>query len=158
MKSKQAVLTKEGFKILENELEILKTTRRKEIAEKIKEALVFGDLSENNEYDEAKNEQAIAEARIIEIETILKNARLIDESEFSTEYVFIGCKVEILKIDSEKKYQYKIVGSNEADPAQYKISDESPLGSALLGKKIGEIAKAKTPRGIQSYKILNISK
>jgi transcription elongation factor GreA len=156
--SKQTVLTKEGFKLLEDELEILKTTRRKEIAQRIKEALSFGDLSENSEYDEAKNEQALAETRILEIESTLKNARLIDEDEISTDYVYVGCKVSILKIDSNTRYDYKIVGSSEADPSQGKISDESPVGSALIGEKEGSVICVKTPGGEQSYKIIEISK
>ncbi|MDR1240468.1 MAG: transcription elongation factor GreA [Oscillospiraceae bacterium] len=156
--SKQAILTKEGFKLLEEELEILKTTRRKEIAERIKEALSFGDLSENSEYDEAKNEQALAETRILEIESTIKNAKLIDEDEVSTDCVYVGCKVNVLKIDSNTEYEYKIVGSNEADPAQGKISDESPVGSALIGGREGNTIFAKTPGGEQNYKIIKISK
>jgi len=156
--SKKTVLTKEGFKNLEKELEILKTKKRKEISKRIKEALVFGDLSENSEYDEAKNDQAIVETRILELEALLKNAEVVDENELSTEYVYVGCKVEIEDLDNKTKIEYKIVGSNESDPAKMKISDESPIGAALINKKNNEILKINVPNGVKNYKILRIFK
>lgn len=155
---KQTILTEEGLKNLENELEELKSVKRKEIAEKIKVALSFGDLSENSEYDEAKNEQAIMEARISELEVMLKNVKVIDEHELSTEIVHVGSKVRVYDDEFAEECEYKIVGSNEADPLSGKISDESPVGAALLGHKIGEKVNVDTPSGICVYKILEISK
>ena len=133
-------LTKEGLLALEAELDELKSTKRKEIAEKIKVALSFGDLSENSEYDEAKNEQAIMEARIADIEAMLKNAEIIDESAIDTERVSIGARV-LVKIrkpsGEEMEREYRIVGSNEANPREGRISDESAIGKALIGNRIG---------------------
>lgn len=156
--TKQVVLTEDGLKSLEAELELLKTVKRKEIAEKIKLALSFGDLSENSEYDEAKNEQAIIESRILEVEGILKNVRVIDEHELSTDVVHIGSKVKINDLNFSEICQYKIVGSTEVDPYQNKISDESPVGAALLNGRVGDIIEVKTPGGISKYEILEISK
>ncbi|MDR1364733.1 MAG: transcription elongation factor GreA [Oscillospiraceae bacterium] len=158
MATKKTILTREGFKLLEQELEELKTKKRKEIAGKIKEALAFGDLSENSEYDEAKNEQVLIETRILEIESIIKNAELIDERHVRTDHVRVGCKIKILKVDSNLEYEYRIVGSNESDPTNGKISDSSPVGSALIGKRVNEIATAKTPSGVQNYKVIGISR
>ena len=159
---KQVILTKEGLEKLENELEELKTVKRKEVAEKIKVALSFGDLSENSEYDEAKNEQAIVEARIADIEVMLKNVRVIDESELSGENVHIGSKVELRvvnpKTGSSTVVNYKMVGSNEADPINGCISDESAVGKALLDHGIGEKVSVEVPAGIMEYEILAISK
>ena len=156
--SKQVVLTYEGLERLEKELEYLKTVKRKEIAEKIKQALAFGDLSENSEYDEAKNEQAYYEHRIVQLEKILKNAKVIDEDEVDTEVVSIGSKVKILDIELNKEMEYILVGSTEADPSRNKISNESPLGKILLGKKEGDIVDVVVPGGTIEYKILSISK
>ena len=156
--SKQIVLTYEGLERLEKELEYLKTVKRKEIAEKIKQALAFGDLTENSEYDEAKNEQAYYEHRIIQLEKILKNAKVIDEDEVDTEVVSIGSKVKILDIELNKEMEYILVGSTEADPSRNKISNESPLGKILLGKKEGDIVNVVVPKGTIEYKILSISK
>lgn len=151
---KQILLTDEGLKNLEAELEELKTVRRKEIAEKIKVALSFGDLSENSEYDEAKNEQAIVEARIAQIEAMLKNVKLLDDDEISTEVVNIGSKVTVKDLEFDEEIDYQIVGSTEADPDAGKISDESPIGSALLTHKIGETVDVETPAVLSSSKFL----
>lgn len=155
---KQVILTEEGLKNLENELETLKTVRRKEIAEKIKVALSFGDLSENSEYDEAKNEQAIMESRILEIEAMLKNVKVIDEHELSTDIVHVGSKVKVKDITFDEIVDYRIVGSSEADPREGRISDESPVGAALLGHREGHKIKVETPGGICEYEILEIYK
>lgn len=156
--SKQVILTEEGLRNLESELENLKTVKRKEVAEKIKVALSFGDLSENSEYDEAKNEQAIIEARILEIESMLKDVKIIDEHELSTELVNVGSKVKVEDMEYSEVIDYKIVGPSEADPREGKISDESPVGSALIGHEAGEIVKVETPGGICTYKIIEIYK
>lgn len=155
---KQVLLTDEGLKNLEAELEQLKTEKRKEIAEKIKVALSFGDLSENSEYDEAKNDQAMVEARIATIEAMLKNVKIIDESEISTEIVHVGSSVKVKNITKNRENTYKIVGSNEADPLKGRISDESPVGKGLLGKAPGEVIEIETPGGIIEYEILEIGK
>lgn len=152
-------LTKEGLLALEAELDELKSTKRKEIAEKIKVALSFGDLSENSEYDEAKNEQAIMEARIADIEAMLKNAEIIDESAIDTERVSIGARV-LVKIrkpsGEEMEREYRIVGSNEANPREGRISDESAIGKALIGNRIGAELDVEVPAGVMRYEILAI--
>lgn len=162
MATKQVILTQEGLEKLEQELEELKSVKRKEIAEKIKVALSFGDLSENSEYDEAKNEQAIMEARIADIEVTLKNVKVIDESELSNENIHIGSKVEVRvgnpRTGKTDVYNYKIVGSNEADPLSGNISDESAVGRALLGHGIGDKVEVEVPAGIMEYEVLTISK
>ena len=162
MAGKQVILTQEGLEKLEQELEELKSVKRKEIAEKIKVALSFGDLSENSEYDEAKNEQAIMEARIADIEVTLKNVKVIDESELSNENIHIGSKVEG-RVNNPRTgktdvYNYKIVGSNEADPLSGNISDESAVGKALLGHGIGDKIEVEVPAGMMEYEVLAISK
>lgn len=144
---KQILLTEQGLKDLEEELEYLKTVKRKEMADKIKLARSYGDLSENSEYDDAKNEQAIMEARIADIEVMLKNAKVIDESEVSNEHVHIGSKVKVYDNDMEEEIIYHIVSASEADPENDKISDESPVGHALLGKKVGDKAAVELPNG-----------
>jgi transcription elongation factor GreA len=156
--AKQVLLTDEGLKKLEQELEYLKTVKRKEIAEKIKVALSFGDLSENSEYDEAKNDQAMMEARIAEVEAMLKNVKLIDEDELSTEVVHIGSKVRVNDVEFSEECVYQIVGSSEADPMNGRISDESPVGKGLIGHKVGERVEIETPSGMMAYEILEISK
>ncbi len=159
MAKQQAImLTDEGLKNYEQELEYLKTVKRKEVAEKIKVALSFGDLSENSEYDEAKNDQAILEARISQIESILKNAKLIDESELTNEHIHIGSKIKVYDYDFEEEAEYQIIGSGEADPFNGKLSDESPVGAALLDRKVGDIVEVETPDGPVKFKILEISK
>lgn len=156
--AKQTILTDEGLKNYEQELEYLKTVKRKEVAEKIKVALSFGDLSENSEYDEAKNDQAMLEARISQIESILKNAKIIDESELSSEHIHIGSKIKVYDYDFEEEADYQIIGSDEADPFNGKLSDESPVGAALIGHQVGDIVEVDTPDGIVKFKILDISK
>lgn len=156
--AKQITLTDEGLKKLESELENLKTVKRKEIAEKIKVALSFGDLSENSEYDEAKNEQAFIEARIAEVEAMLKNVKVLDESELSTEHVAVGSKVMLKDMEFDDEVEYQIVGSTEADPNAGRISDESPIGKALLGHQTGDIVEVEIPDGTISFEILKISK
>lgn len=156
--SKEILMTAEGLKKLEDELEELKVVRRKEVAEKIKQALAFGDLSENSEYDEAKNEQAQVEARIVQIEGTLKVARVVDDSEISTDTVGIGTRVKLLDVEFEDEEEYSIVGSSEADPSQNRLSYESPVGKALMGKKAGDIVEVDAPAGKIQFKILEISR
>lgn len=160
MAAKPTMLTAEGLKKLEDELAFLQNEKRKEIAEKIKVARSFGDLSENSEYDDAKNEQAIMEARINTIEAILKTAVLIDESETSNERVQLTSVVKIEMLSTGRQVQYKIVGSgsNEANPKEGKISDESPIGAALMDKSVGDVVEVETPGGIVGIKILEITK
>ena len=154
--TKKFVMTYEGVKKLEDELEFLKSVKRKEITEKIKVALVYGDLSENSEYDEAKNEQAFTEGRIIQLENMLKNAVVVDGSEIPTDKVSVGTKVKVKDYEFDEEVEYSIVGSAEADPMEFKISNESPVGAALLGKKVGEIVEVLVPGGINKFEILGI--
>ena len=156
--AKQTLLTDEGLKNYEQELEYLKTVKRKDVAEKIKVALSFGDLSENSEYDEAKNDQAMLEARIAQIESILKNAKIIDESELTNEHIHVGSLVKIHDCEFDEDFEYQIIGANEADPFNGKLSDESPVGSALLGHKAGDTVVVDTPEGEVKFIILEISK
>lgn len=158
MAEKDVFLTLEGLKKLEEELDRLKTVRRREVAERIKQALAFGDISENSEYDEAKNEQAQLEERIAKLEAMLRNAKLIDDDEISTDIVTIGSKVVVKDLEFDEEMEYTIVGSAEADPFNGKISNESPVGSALLGKKKGDIVEVQVPDGIIKYKIISITK
>ena len=158
MAGKPVVLTSEGLYKIEKELEQLKTVRRKEVSEKIKVALSFGDLSENSEYDEAKNEQAIVEARINEIEQMMKNVSVLDEDGISTETVGVGSKITVKRLSNGKVDTYKIVGSTEAAPLEKKISDESPVGKAMLGHKAGEKVEVETPSGVIEYEIIKIGK
>ncbi|MGN0460670.1 MAG: transcription elongation factor GreA [Ruminococcus sp.] len=152
------MLTEEGLKRLEEELEVLKGEKRKEIAEKIKVARSYGDLSENSEYDDAKNEQAILEARIADIEASLKNAVLIDENDINNDKVHVGSTVVIKNIATDKEMQIRIVGSNESNPKEMKISDESPIGMGLLGKVVDDVAEIETPGGVVAYKVIEILK
>ncbi|AAM25512.1 MAG: Transcription elongation factor GreA [Caldanaerobacter subterraneus] len=154
--SKPVILTYEGLKKLEEELEYLKTVKRAEVAEKIKQARAFGDLSENSEYDEAKNEQAFIEGRIATLEAMLKNAKVIDEEDIKLDEVSIGCTVKVFDETYNEEVEYTIVGSAEADPMNNKISDESPIGKALLGKKVGETISVEVPAGVIKLKILEI--
>jgi len=158
MTRKEVILTYEGLEKLEKELEYLKISKRREIAERIKQALTFGDISENSDYDEAKNEQAYMETRIVQIENMLKNARVIDEDDVNTEVVSLGCKVTVLDVEMDEEVEYYIVGSMEADPAKSKISNESPVGSALMGKEKGDSVDVEVPAGTIKLKILNIDK
>lgn len=156
--TKETVVTDEGLKRLEQELEELKTVKRKENAEKIKVALSFGDLSENSEYDEAKNEQAITEGRIAEIEAMLKNVRVVDESQLTNDVVNVGLSVKVKDMADNSTAVYKIVGSSEADPMSGLISDESPIGKALIGKKVNAVVEIEVPMGVLKYKIMKITK
>ncbi len=158
MPEKQVFLTEDGLVKLENELDELKSVRRKEVAEKIKQALSFGDISENSEYDQAKNEQAQLEDKILRLETMLRNARLIDEEDISTDVVSIGCKVRVKDLEYNEEEEYTIVGSAEADPYNGRISNESPVGSALLGYKSGDIVEVIVPDGKIEYQILTITR
>ncbi len=154
--AKQVLVTDEGLKKLEAELEELKSVKRKEIADKIKVALSFGDLSENSEYDEAKNEQAIVEARIATLEQMLKNVKVLDEADLSSDMVHVGSRVKVYDMEFEEEVLYQVVGSTESDPVQGKISDESPVGKALLGHKAGDIVEVETPSGSAKYEILEL--
>ena len=156
--AKEILITKEGLDELKAELDYLKAEKRLEIAEKIKVARSFGDLSENSEYDEAKNDQAKLENRIKEIETILKHYKIIDEGSTRSKIVNVGTKVKVLDVELDEETEYKIVGSAEADPLNGKISDESPIGKALLGHKEGETVVANTPQGDLEFKIVKIIK
>lgn len=158
MTAKQIFVSDEGLKKLENELEELKTIKRKEVAEKIKVALSFGDLSENSEYDEAKNEQAKVESRIAQLEAMLKNVKVVDENDLSTDTVSVGSKVKVYDKDMDEEVEYQIVGSTEADPLENKISDESPVGKGLIGKSKGETVEIEVPAGIINLEIIDISK
>jgi len=154
----KTILTQEGLTKLVEELETLKTVKRKEVAEKIKIALSFGDLSENSEYDEAKNEQGITEARIAQIEATLMHAEILDEESLNTDQVQIGNKVKIKTPNGGKALDLWIVGSREVDMKVGKISDESPIGKACMGREVGDIVEAETPGGVVKYEILEISK
>ena len=154
--AKETVLTSEGLVKLEQELENLKTVRRREVADKIKVAISFGDLSENSEYDEAKNEQAMIEARILQIEAMLKNVKILDVGELDTEVVNVGSKVHVLDVEFDEDETFHIVGSTEANPDAGKISDESPVDKGLLGHRVGDIVAIPVPNGTVNYKILDI--
>lgn len=158
MTNKETLLTVEGIEKLEKELEYLKTVKRREIAAKIKQALAFGDLSENAEYDEAKNEQAFVEGRIVTLENMLRNAKVIDADEITTDKVTIGSTVVLRDIEMGDDEEYVIVGSAEADPFKHKISNESPVGKALLGRNKGDIVEITVPDGIIRYSIIDIKK
>ena len=158
MMAKKNILTSEGLKKLEDELEDLIVVRRKEVAQKIKEAREQGDLSENAEYDAAKDEQRDIEARIEEIEKILKNAEIVDEDEVDLGTINIGCQVKILDCEFDEELIYKIVGSTETNSLKGKISNESPVGKALMGKKVGDMVSVETQVGVVSYKVLDIQR
>ena len=158
MTVKKTILTYAGLKALENELETLKVVKRKEVAQKIKEAREQGDLSENAEYDAAKDEQRDIEARIEEIEKILKNAEVIVEEDVDVNKINIGCRVKILDLEYDEELVYKIVGSTEANSLKGKISNESPVGKALIGAKKGQTIEAETQVGVLKYKILEIER
>ncbi len=158
MNKPTTVLTRKGEAKLKQELEELKGVRRREVAEKIKVALSFGDLSENSEYDEAKNEQGIMEARIAEIEQTLAHAQIIDDDDISTERVGIGTTVKILDMEMEEEMEFRIVGTKEADINSGKMSDESPIGASILGHEVGEVVDVETPSGTIRFKILEIRK
>ena len=152
------VLTRKGEQQLKDELNELRSVRRREVAEKIKVALSFGDLSENSEYDEAKNEQGMIESRIAEIEQTLAHAQVIDDDDISTETVGIGTTVKILDMDLDEEMEFKMVGTKEADIDSGKMSDESPIGRAIMGREVGEEVDIETPQGPVKMKILEIRK
>jgi len=158
MSGKEIFLTYEGLRKLEDELEQLKGEKRREIAERIRQALVFGDITENSEYDEAKSEQAQNEIRIMQLENMLKYATVIDEDEVDTDAVRLGTRVKVYDMEYDEEFDYHIVGSTEADPAQYKISNDSPVGRALIGKKAGDTIEVAVPDGTVKMKILKIYK
>lgn len=154
---KPTVLTLEGKKKLDEELELLKTVKRRDIADKIKTALSFGDLSENSEYDEAKNEQAMVESRIAQLESMLKNVELLDKNKVSNDIVAIGTHIVVLDIAENDELSFYIVSSTEADGKQF-LSDESPVGKALMGKRVGSVVSAETPGGTITLKLLRINR
>lgn len=156
--TKKVVITYDGLKKMEQELELLKTVKRKEVAEKIKEARGQGDLSENAEYDAAKEEQGEIESRIVQLENLLRNAEVIDEDVLKMDVVNLGSKVTVLDVEFDEEMEYTIVGSTEADPMNGRISNESPLGVALLGQKLGATVMADTPDGEVAFKIVNIQR
>ena len=156
--NKEVLLTQEGYDKLEKELEYLRTEKRAEVAERIKVALGFGDLSENSEYDEAKTAQAENEAKIADLENKIRYAKIIDEAEIDTKTVQVGNVVKVLDMEFEEEETYTIVGSTEVDLSQNKISNESPIGMALLGAKKNQIVEVNAPAGIIKYKVLSITK
>lgn len=156
--AKEVFMTEEGLKKHEAELEELKSVKRREVSEKIKVALGYGDLSENSEYDEAKNEQAMVEARIAELEDMLQNVKIIDESVISPDVVHLGTRLVVLDLVFDEEVTYQIVGSKEANPMEDRISDESPVGKALLGHRKGDKVEVETPGGVSVYTIVEILK
>ncbi len=158
MADAKKIMTSEGLKKYEDELQELKVVRRQEVAQKIKEAREQGDLSENAEYDAAKDEQRDIEARIEEIEKILKDVEVVDEEEVDLKKINVGCKVKILDVEFKEEMEYKIVGSSEANSLMGKISNESPVGKALIGRKKGETVQVETAAGVLSYKVLEIQR
>ncbi|MFC0216091.1 transcription elongation factor GreA [Paenibacillus chartarius] len=158
MNEKQVILTQEGLKKLEEELEHLKSVKRREVAERIKVAIGYGDISENSEYEDAKNEQAFIEGRIITLEKMLRNARIINDDEVGTDVVSVGCAVTLKDLEFGDTIEYTIVGSAESDPFQNKISNESPVGKAILGKSRGATVDVNVPAGVIQYQIIDIQK
>ncbi|MBD2872629.1 transcription elongation factor GreA [Paenibacillus arenilitoris] len=158
MNDKQIILTQEGLRKLEDELENLKSVKRREVAERIKIAIGYGDISENSEYEDAKNEQAFIEGRIITLEKMLRNARIINNDDIDIDTVSIGSIVTVEDLEYGDTMEYSIVGTAESDPLQNKISNESPVGKAILGKKKGTVVEVSVPVGIIQYKIIDIKK
>ena len=158
MVDKKNILTYEGLKKYEDELQNLKVVKRKEVAQKIKEAREQGDLSENAEYDAAKDEQIDIELRIEELEKLLKNAEVVVEDEIDLDKINIGCKVKVYDVDEDEEMEFKIVGSTEANSLQNKISNESPVGHALIGRKVGDVVDVETQSGVIQYKVLEIQR
>lgn len=155
---KEVFLTQEGLEKIENEVDELKSVRRREVAERIKQALAFGDISENSEYDEAKNEQAWVEERIGKLENTLRNAVVISDEDITLDHISVGTKVTLKDLEYNEEVEYSIVGSAETDPYEGKISNESPVGSALIGASKGDIVEIKVPDGIIKYEVLSISR
>ncbi|NBG88721.1 transcription elongation factor GreA [Isachenkonia alkalipeptolytica] len=158
MMTEEIVLTVKGRKKIEEELEQLKVVRRKEVAERIKQAIDFGDISENSEYDEAKNEQAQVEERISKLSNILKNAKIVDENDINTDYVSVGTVAKVKDLDDGEILEYTIVGASEADPYELKISNASPIGKALLNQQVGDVVEVKIPDGVSRYEIVDIER
>lgn len=158
MTEKEVILTPSGLQKLEEELDNLKTVKRKEVAERIKIAIGYGDLSENSEYEDAKNEQAFIEGRIITLEKMLRNARVISDDEVNTDTVSIGSTVRVKDLEFGDEIEYTIVGSAESDPLENRISNESPVGEALLGKTKGTVVDVNVPAGVLQYEIIDIQK
>ncbi|MTI95542.1 MAG: transcription elongation factor GreA [Firmicutes bacterium] len=158
MNNKEVILTPDGFKRLEDELEFLRTARRKEVAERIKVAIGFGDISENSEYEDAKKEQAFVEGRILTLEKMLRNARVLDDDEITTETVSLGATVMLKDLEYDEEIEYVLVSSAEADPAQSKISIESPVGKAIIGHPVGDVVEVNVPAGTLKYEIMAIRK
>jgi transcription elongation factor GreA len=156
MKEKEVLLTVEGLKKLEEELERYKSVRRRDVAERIKQAIEFGDITENSEYEDAKNEQAWIEGRILTLEKTLRNARIIDDENISTDEVTLGSTVALRDLEYNEELEYTIVGSMEADPGNRKISNESPVGRAILGKRKGSVVEVTVPAGVLKYEIVDI--
>ena len=154
---KEVILTPEGFKKLQREIDLLRGEKRREVAERIRVAREFGDIAENAEYDDAKNEQALLEHRIATLEERLRNARVITKKDVAKDVVSIGSKVKLRDIAAKQTFEYRIVGSAEANPAENKLSNESPVGKAIIGKKKGETVDVTTPRGPVKFKIMEIS-
>ena len=153
---KEVILTPEGYEKLKHEIEQLSTVKRREVAERIKHAREFGDIAENSEYDDAKNEQAMLEQRIALLEERLRNARVIDAGDISADVVGVGVRVRLRDLDANETIEYHIVGSAEANPAEYKLSNESPVGKAIIGRKKGETVEVAAPRGSLKFKIMDI--
>ena len=156
--AEQKVLTSEGYEKLKEKLDYLKGVKRREIAENIKIARSFGDLSENSEYDEAKNQQGIVEQEILDIEETLKNAKVVDEADLTIDIVGVGLKVKILDVEYKEEMEYRIVGSSESNPTEGLLSDESPIGRALIGRSVGDVVDAVTPGGTIALKVLEIAR
>lgn len=154
---KDVVLTVEGLKKLEEELEFLKSVKRREVAERIKQAIEFGDITDSSEYEDAKNEQAFIEGRILTLEKALRNAHIIDSESVDTDEVCVGCTVYLQDLDEGSEVYYTIVGTMESDPASNKISYESPVGRAVLGQRVGSIVEVQVPVGTLRYKIVDIA-
>lgn len=158
MSDKEVILTQDGLKKLEDELENLKSVKRREVAERIKVAIGYGDISENSEYEDAKNEQAFIEGRIITLEKLLRNARIINNDEINTDIVGVGATVTVQDLEFGDTMEYTIVGTAESDPLNNKISNESPVGKAIIGKQKGTVVDVNVPAGVIQYKIIDIKK
>ena len=157
--AEQTILTEEGLKKLEDELDYLRSEKRQQVAERLKVAISYGDISENSEYDDAKNEQAFVEGRILTLENMIRNAKIIKDSDITKNVVSLGCKVKIEDMETHDQEEYTVVGTTEADPMAEppRISNESPVGKAILGQKVGSVVKVTTPIGELDYKIVAVS-
>lgn len=158
MAEKEVILTAEGLKKIETKLDYLKAIRRREVAERIKQAIEFGDISENSEYEDAKNEQAFIEGEILTLEKMLRNSKVLDGALIGTEKVALGCTVTLKDLEFGDELKYTLVGSAEADPSELKISNESPVGEAILGQKVGSVVEVNVPAGILQYEIIGIER